>query len=215
MCHENERDRMHIMKIRPAITLLFVVILMVTAGRGVAVAQPPAPTLLAPAAGASVQEPFTISWSAVTDPSGIAGYNWQVSASSSFSPVVLLNSTNPGVTSDTISGLANGTYFWRVQAVNGAFQQGAWSPGQSFTVTGVGPGAPGTPTLGPTKGYSTFHPHEVMTFNWTAVPGAATYVLQAATDPSFPVLTRIQFDNIPNTKTTFSFAIGNPEGNYT
>ena len=44
------------------------------------------------------------------------------------------------------------------------------------------------------------------------VPDAATYVLQAATDPNFPVVTRIQFDNIPNT--TFSFAIGNPEGNY-
>jgi hypothetical protein len=202
---------MHIMKIRPAITLLFLVLLSVTAGRGVAVAQPPAPTLLAPAAGASVQEPFTISWSAVTDASGIVAYNWQVSPSSSFSPVILINSTN-GPTQDTVSGLANGTYFWRAQAVNGAFQQGAWSQPRSFTVTGVGPGAPGTSTLGPPKGYSTFHPYEVMTFNWTAVPGAATYVFQAATDQSFPVASRIQFDNIPNT--TFSFAIGNPEGSY-
>ena len=202
---------MHIMKIRPAITLLFLVLLSVTAGRGVAVAQPPAPTLLAPAAGASVQEPFTISWSAVTDASGIVAYNWQVSPSSSFSPVILINSTN-GPTQDTVSGLANGTYFWRAQAVNGAFQQGAWSQPRSFTVTGVSPGAPGTSTLGPPKGYSTFHPYEVMTFNWTAVPGAATYVFQAATDPSFPVASRIQFDNIPNT--TYSFAIGNPEGNY-
>ena len=134
---------MHIMKIRPAITLLFLVLLSVTAGRGVAVAQPPAPTLLAPAAGASVQEPFTISWSAVTDPSGIVAYNWQVSPSSSFSPVILINSTN-GPTQDTVSGLANGTYFWRAQAVNGAFQQGAWSQPRSFTVTGVSPGAPGT-----------------------------------------------------------------------
>jgi hypothetical protein len=202
---------MHIMKIRPAITLLFLVLLSVTAGRGVAVAQPPAPTLLAPAAGANVQEPFTISWSAVTDASGIVAYNWQVSPSSSFSPVILINSTN-GPTQDTVSGLANGTYFWRAQAVNGAFQQGAWSQPRSFTVTGVGPGAPGTSTLGPPKGYSTFHPYEVMTFNWTAVPGAATYVFQAATDQSFPVASRIQFDNIPNT--TFSFAIGNPEGSY-
>jgi hypothetical protein len=67
------------------------------------------------------------------------------------------------------------------------------------------------PVLSPTQGYSTFHPMEVMTFNWTAVPGAATYVLQAATDASFPVLTRIQFDNISNT--TYSFAIAD-EGNY-
>lgn len=174
-------------------------------------AAPAAPTPLAPAGGASVQEPFAISWSSVSDPSGIVAYNWQVSTSSGFSPVILQDSTS-GQTSDTVSGLANGTYFWRVQAVNGAFEQGAWSAARSFTVTGVSGSAPGTPSLGPPKGYSTFHPYEVMTFNWSAAPGAATYVFQAATDPSFPVATRIQFDNIPDT--TMSFAIGNPEGSY-
>jgi len=174
-------------------------------------AAPAAPTPSAPAAGASVQEPFALSWSTVSDPSGIVAYNWQVSTSSSFSPVILQNSTS-GQTTATVSGLANGTYFWRVQAVNGAFEQGAWSAARSFTVTGVSASAPGTPSLGPPKGYSTFHPYEVMTFNWSAASGAATYVFQAATDPSFPVATRIQFDNIPDT--TYSFAIGNPEGNY-
>ena len=174
-------------------------------------AAPAAPTPLAPAGGASVQEPFAISWSSVSDPSGIVAYNWQVSTSSGFSPVILQDSTS-GQTSDTVSGLANGTYFWRVQAVNGAFEQGAWSAARSFTVTGVSGSAPGTPSLGPPKGYSTFHPYEVMAFNWSAAPGAATYVFQAATDPSFPVATRIQFDNIPDT--TMSFAIGNPEGSY-
>ena len=203
---------MDVMKMRSGLPLLFIAFLGLAAGRGVATAQPAAPTLLAPAAGASVQEPFTISWSAVSDPSGNAGYNWQVSTSSTFSPVILLNSTNPQITQDTVSGLANGTYFWRVQAVNGAFQQGAWSQPRSFIITGVGPGAPGTATLGPPKGYSTFHPYEVMTFNWSAVAGAATYVFQAATDPSFPVASRIQFDNIPSN--TYSFAIGNPEGSY-
>src|SRR5881275_3242724 len=175
-------------------------------------AVPLAPAAVAPANGGSLQEPFTISWSTVSDPAGIVAYNWQVSPSSSFATVVLQDSTTAPTTSDTVSGLANGTYFWRVQAVSGAFEQSAWSAARSFSVTGVGPGAPGTPSLGPPKGYSTFHPYEVMTFNWTAAAGAVTYVFQAATDPSFPVVTRIQFDNIPNT--TYSFAIGNPEGNY-
>src|ERR1041384_5291045 len=174
-------------------------------------AVPRAPTPQSPPAGATVQEPFSIAWSAVSDPSGILGYNWQVSASSRFSPVVLQNSTN-GQTSDVVSGLADGTYYWRVQAVNNAFEQGAWSQPQTFTVNGVGAGAPGAPSLGPTKGYSTFHPYESMTFTWGAGAGAAKYTLQASTDPSFPVSTRIQFDNIPNT--TYTFAIGNPEGNY-
>jgi hypothetical protein len=126
--------------------------------------------------------------------------------------VSLQNSTN-GATQDTVSGLPNGTYFWRVQAFfSSTFTQGTWSQPQSFTITGAGPGEPDTPTLAPTQAYSTFHPFESITFNWTAVPGAVSYVLQASTDPSFPIVTRIQFDNIPNT--TMTFEIGNPEGVY-
>jgi hypothetical protein len=192
---------------RPGLTLLFAIILCVIAGRP-AVAAPTAPTPVSPADGASVTEPFTISWTAVSDPSGIVAYNWQVSSSSAFTSVLLQNSTN-GATQASVSGLNNGTYFWRVQAANGAFEQGAWSQPRSFIVTGAGSGAP---SLAPTKGYSTFHPFEVMTFTWSAVPEAATYVLQYSTDSSFPVSTRGEFNNIPDTD--FSFAIANPEGNY-
>jgi len=145
-------------------------------------APPAAPAALGPANGAQVVVPFTLSWSAVTDPSGIVAYNWQVSPSSTFSPVIQQNSTS-GQTQDSVSGLANGTYFWRVQAVNGAFEQGAWSLTRSFTVTGVGPGEPGTPTLNPPKGGTQFHPFESITFNWSAVSGAATYVFEADKNP--------------------------------
>jgi hypothetical protein len=194
-----------------SLTLLFSLILCLSAtGRG-AVAAPPAPSLISPVDGAVVSEPSTISWTAVSDPSGIVAYNWQVSSSSAFTSVLLQSSTN-GATQDTVSGLADGIYFWRVQAVNGEFVQGAWSQPRSFTVTGAGTGSPGTPSLGPTRGYSTFHPWEVMTFIWSAAPDAASYVLQYSTDPSFPVSSRGQFDNIPNTD--FSFAIASPEGNY-
>src|ERR1043165_4135551 len=116
----------------------------------------PAPSPLAPANGAQVTVPFTISWSAVSDPRGIVAYNWQVSPSSTFSPVIQLNSTS-GQTQDTVSGLATGTYFWRVQAVNGDFVQGAWSATRSFTVTGANAGAPGSPMLNPAKGGTAFH----------------------------------------------------------
>jgi hypothetical protein len=194
-----------------SLTLLFALFLYLSAGSRAVAAAPPPPSPVSPADGASVTEPFTISWTAVSDPDGIVAYNWQVSSSSAFTSVLLQNSTS-GATQDTVSGLANGSYFWRVQAVNGAFAQGAWSQPRSFTVTGAGTGSPGTPSLAPTKGYSTFHPWEVMTFNWSAIPEAATYVLQFATDPSFPVPTRGEFNNIPNT--THSFAIANPEGNY-
>src|SRR5215208_6896184 len=140
----------------------FIALLVIGATARAAQAAPSAPAPLSPASGASLQIPFAISWSPVSDPAGIVAYNWQVSSSSSFSPVILLDSTS-GETQDTVSGLATGTYFWRVQAVNGSFVQGAWSAARSFVVTGTAAGAPGTPALADPKGYSTFHPYEVMT----------------------------------------------------
>jgi hypothetical protein len=178
---------------------------------GSAAAFPPTPAVLSPTAGASVLEPFTVSWSPVTDASGITAYSWEVSLTSSFATVISLGSTN-GAMQDTISGLANGTYFLRVQSVDETFTSSAWSTPQRFTVAGLGPGSLPAPVLQPTKAYSTFHPYEDMTFTWSPVAGAVTYVLQWSADPTFPIVTRGQFDNIPNT--TMSFPIGNPEGSY-
>jgi hypothetical protein len=190
------------MKTRVVTTIFALAFLLCVASS--AFAAVPAPTPLSPAAAANVSSPITISWSAVSDPSGILGYNWQVSTSSTFPTVTLQNSTNPGVTQDTVSGLPNGTYFWRVQAVSGAFVQGAWSQARSFNITGAGAGQPGAPAMSPTKAYSTFHPREVMTFNWSAVTGAVSYVLQFSKDPSFPVATRGEINNIPDTTYSFS-----------
>ena len=185
------------------LSTLFLALILLTAIVRAAAAVPSAPAPLTPADKATILAPLTLSWSAVSDPAGIVAYNWQVSSSVNFSPVLFQNSTS-GQTQDTVGGLANGTYFWRVQAVNGSLVQGTWSAAQSFTVNGVASGATGSPTLGPTKGYNTFHPLEVISFNWSAVPGAAHYVLQFSADPAFPALTTGQFDNISNT--TFSFA---------
>jgi predicted secreted protein len=190
------------MKTRIGIVLsTFILILSIACPAFAAVA---APTLVAPANAAAVASPLTISWSAVTDPSGISGYNWQVSTSSAFTNVIVQNSTQPTQIQDTVSGLPNGTYFWRVQAVNGAQVQGAWSATRSFNVTSTGAGQPAAPVMSPTKGYSTFHPLEAITFNWSAVPGAATYVLEFSTDPSFPIATRGEINNIPSPGFTFS-----------
>jgi hypothetical protein len=188
------------------ILLITLLLVLMSVGSAAAATPPPTPTLLSPANGASVQVPFTISWTAVTDPSGIIAYNWQVSPSSTMAPVILQNSTNGTTTQDTVSGLAVGTYYWQVQAVSGAFVQGAWSTPQSFTVTGSGSAEPGIPTLNPPNGYNTFHPMEVFTFTWNAVAGAATYDLDFATDPSFPIASEVHFDNISGT--TFSTEFG-------
>jgi hypothetical protein len=158
-----------------------------------------APTTLAPANGASVSVPFTISWSAVTHSSGIAGYNWQVSTTSSFATVTLADSTAGTVTHDTVGGLASGTYFWRVQAVsNQPLQQGPWSTVRSFTVTGTTGLA--APTLSLVHG-TQFHPWESFGFSWTAVEGAALYELQWSRDSSFPAGSTFKIDNIEDLRT--------------
>jgi hypothetical protein len=190
------------MKTRVVMFVCTLALILCVANPAFAAVGVPAP--LAPAAGANVTSPFTISWSTVTDPSGILGYNWQVSTSSTFPTIALQNSTNVGITQDTVSGLPNGTYYWRVQAVSGAFVKSAWSQPRSFNITGAGAGQPGTPSMSPTKGYSTFHPLEVITFNWSPVAGAASYVLEYSTDSSFTATTSGKINNIPDTTYSFS-----------
>jgi hypothetical protein len=169
---------------------------------------PAAPALLAPAAGASVTSPVMLSWSAVLDPnpaSGNGGYNWEIGSSSTFATVVLRDSTFPSVTQESVGGLVAGTYFWRVQAVDGAVVVGPWSATRSFTVTGAGTGALPAPVLAPLPFGTAYHPMESFPFTWSAVPGASSYVVEASKNASFPAPAEVRFDNIPEPKYSFMF----------
>jgi hypothetical protein len=179
---------------------------------GAAVSAPPAaPSPAGPANGATVAIPFAIpfaiSWSAA-DPSTVGGYNWEISASSDFASVLERNPvllSGAGTTSDVVSGLPNGAYFWRVQAVSRDLEPGAWSAPRSFSVTGAGSGVPARATLNPPHDGSRFHSWENITFSWSPVPGAVSYILQESTDPTFPVDTRVRQVNIPGPTTQISF----------
>ncbi len=185
-------------------------------GAPLTAAPPAAPTLAGPVNGAQVTIPLTISWSAGGDPAGVGGYNWEVSLSSDFASVIERNPkllVGATTTSDIVSGLPNGTYFWRVQAVSPSLEPGAWSSPRSFVVTGTGPGVPGSAILDPPQNGTRFHSWETITFTWSAVPGAVDYILQESTDPTFPTDTRVRQVNIPGPTEGISF---NPsiQGNF-
>jgi hypothetical protein len=148
-------------------------------------AGPPAPNLLSPADGAQVVEPFTIAWEAVSDPTGISQYYWEVSASSTFSTIVTRGSTFDS-TQATVGGLVNGTYFWHVKAQNNQAYWGPNSATRSFTVTGQAPGTPGTPSLIRPDDNVQINPKVHVDFEWSAVPDAASYRLEHVwNDPTF------------------------------
>jgi hypothetical protein len=179
---------------------------------GAAAAAPTAPSPVSPANGAQVVEPFTISWTAATDPTGIQDYHWEVSTTSTFSTFAMRGA--PGaVTQDQVSGLPNGTYFWRVQAVNNSFVLGPWSVVSSFTVTDQGAGTPGTPVLTAPANGAQYHPYEAVTFSWTPVAGASHYLFQDAQDPNFQVAP-FTIDTSNTTVTSITFAIADPNTYY-
>ena len=157
---------------------------------------PPAPALVAPASGAALVQPITLRWSAVSDPDGpIGSYTWQVGTTSSFTVVVAsgftdISSGDPAPTQARVSGVANGTYFWRVRAsqlVGGATGSidSAWSAARSITITGLGPAPATIPNITSPPNGSRFHQYETFQIRWDDVPGAHYYLLEADDAPNF------------------------------
>src|SRR5438093_2937460 len=175
---------------------------------------PPAPSLVSPAAGASLVQPITLAWSSVVDPGGpIASYTWQVSTTSTFGSIIAAGATNqaadtiPAPTHDKLSGLPNGTYFWRVKATAIVALDSAWSVG-SFTVVGLG-AAPGPPSFTSPSSPAQFHVLEFFLINWTNVPGAHHYLLEADDEPTFSYPLTLTTNPL-QFGTTFVAGSGNP-----
>jgi len=112
---------------------------------------PAAPEPISPANGTGVgfvgKVTPTFEWSNVTDASGIASYELQISTNSTnfTAPVVSLSIPSENVTAldDTISytlpgdyALSGGTYYWRLRAVDAAANEGHWTIVQSFHTGG-------------------------------------------------------------------------------
>src|SRR3954464_9113959 len=168
--------------------------------------QPPAPVLVSPANGASLVQPINLGWNAPPSTVGpIGSYTWQVSTSSTFTVVTASGFTNqeadpsiPIRTSDKVSGLATGTYFWRVKAsesTNNGGVDSAWATPRSFVVTGLGP-APATPTITTPANNAQFHVRESFNIQWSSVVNAQSYILEADDEPTFSYPLTLQLEPI-------------------
>jgi hypothetical protein len=190
------RLRVRLTRLLPITRILIALsIAALTAASSAAQTPPPAPILVAPTSGASAIQPVTLQWTAVSDPDGpIGSYSWQVGTTSAFSVVIAdgftdVRNGNPIPTFARLSGLPNGTYFWRVKAsqdVGGTvgFIDSPWSAVQTLTITGLGP-APGTPSFTAPANLSRFHALETFDITWTAVPDAQYYLLEGDDEPGF------------------------------
>jgi hypothetical protein len=165
-------------KITPAILAAVVAALIVPA---VAAARLPAPRLVGPANRASVQELPTISWRAVRH---AAEYEYEISADPRFRSIL---GSGPGQGTSRTHNLAaaltklvpDGTYSWRVRALNARGASGAWSRARRIVKHWSA-----APKILGGSGVSVSWPATPLVLRWTGVPYAFKYIVTIATDPA-------------------------------
>jgi hypothetical protein len=189
-------------------------------------AGPAAPAQIAPTGGASAVQPVQLSWGASQGTTPIVAYNWQVATNSTFTGLQLTGSTAASSVGGSIprqaavSGLPNGSYFWRVDAVQDASDPnvglvtGPWSPAAAFTVTGSAAGTPAAPNMiGPPDLFK-YHPYESVRNEWQPVAGAHHYLLEYDNESTFTLpLQNADYSPIPASETTAPLMFGEPLGN--
>jgi hypothetical protein len=147
---------------------------------------PQAPILISPANNTETnQNTVALDWSDVSDPSGVS-YEVQIDDNSGFaSPtdVFWLDESTY-----TTTALADGTWYWRVRAKDGASppNKGEWSAVSSFTVDTAAPAAP--TLISPNNGAKTSDKTPEFTWSEVTDPSGVTYVLQIASNSDFSSL---------------------------
>ena len=130
-----------------------------------------APSGLAPANGTSLTSVLGFSWSQLV---GAASYQVELDG-------LVLGTTTQTVWAVTV---ASGTHTWRVRAVSSNGLLSPWAAA-SFIVTGAGGGGTTAPTLSSPANGARFRPGSSVSFSWSAVNGAAGYVLEIDDSTSF------------------------------
>ncbi len=148
---------------------------------------PPIPALLLPANASETQAKAYFDWESVSDPSLPVTYSLQVASDHNFASVVLaqegLTSSEYTLTEDEILDIAakKTTYYWRVKATDGAYNEREWSTPWSFYVATPPTPAPLLPEID-IKADAQIH------FDWEdaiSLNPPVNYTLQIASDLDF------------------------------
>ena len=103
---------------------------------------PSGPSPVSPANGATVYSSSPVlDWTDAADDGGYPRYETQYDTEPTFTDPITLAPPG-GPSSAYLSGFADGVYYWRVRAVDGAGNASAYSAAFSFTVDGAPPVAP-------------------------------------------------------------------------
>jgi hypothetical protein len=151
---------------------------------GPATAAPKAPVPTAPAPGARSEVIPAFSWAPVAYADH---YDFQIAADSGFNSMQATASTKN--TFATLGkALPDGTYYWRVRAVNGQSVAGNWSKGRSLVKAWLT-----APVLsGPAAAAAVQYPDTPLVFSWSAVPHAFKYLVSVGTDPTLAGVTPVE-----------------------
>jgi hypothetical protein len=161
----------------------FVTALVVAAAPAQAVPSTPLPTpeQLAPASGAVFQSVPAFAWAPVAN---VDHYEFQLSADAGFNSPVLGRGTDSFATNNTratvLKTFPNGTYYWRVRSVAANGSVSKWSPGRMFRKSWTAAASLQAPAAGASLSFGT----DSLKLGWSAVPGAANYLVSVASDPS-------------------------------
>src|SRR5919205_1067822 len=161
----------------------FVTALVVAAAPAQAVPNTPLPTpeQLAPANGAVVESVPAFAWAPAAN---VDHYEFQLAADAGFNSPVLGRGSDSFSTSNTratvLKTFPNGNYYWRVRSVGSDGSVSPWSAGRMFKKSWTAAASLQNPAAGANLSFGT----DALKLAWTAVPGAANYLVQLASDPS-------------------------------
>ena len=141
----------------------------------------PAPTALSPTSGVTVDSVPPFAWTPVQ---AADHYEFQLAADAGFNSPVLGHGSDDFTTQNTratvLKTIPNGTYYWRVRAIGAGGSVSAWTAGRSFRKAWTAAAALQSPGGGAGLSFGT----DPLKLGWSAVPGAANYLVSVATDPS-------------------------------